>query len=165
MELRVRRWARASESTPGDLTDTAEGGGLICHTIEDRLRDGPKVQGQTAIPDGRYRVGLRTDSPKFAHYYERWDWYRGMPHVQNVPGFTWIYLHPGLDHRDSEGCILVGFDLEEYTVDGGVNHRIRSGTTRPAFEKVCRLIYAALDAGEEVWITIDDSDLDEMGES
>tara|TARA_R110000744_G_scaffold101210_5_gene195127 strand:- start:102 stop:311 length:210 start_codon:yes stop_codon:yes gene_type:complete len=69
-------------------------------------------------------------------------------------------MHPGLDHRDSHGCVLVGFDLEEYTVYDKPNHRIRSGTTRPAFEKVCKMIYAELDRGEEVWITITDPDLE-----
>lgn len=165
MELKLYRWAKGSESTAGDLLDIAEGGGLICKTVEDRIRVGEKVPGETAIPAGRYRLGLRTDSPKFAHYYDRWDWYKGMPHIQNVPGFQWIYLHPGLDHRDSEGCVLVGFDLEVYHVDGRANHRIRSGTTRPAFEKLCKIVYAAMDRGEEVWITVDDSDLDEIGEA
>lgn len=161
LELVLRRTRRCSESTPGDLLNVAESGGLVCHTIEDRIRTGPKVPGETAIPAGRYRIGLRTDSPKFAHYYDRWDWYRGMPHIQNVPGFEWIYLHPGLDHRDSEGCVLVGFDLEAYTVGGVENWRIRSGTTRPAFEKVCKLVYAAIDAGEEVWIAVHDPDPEE----
>jgi|TARA_R110000764_G_scaffold77440_5_gene154950 hypothetical protein len=160
MELLLARTDRGSESTSGNLSVSDEGGDRVCHTIEDRIRTGPKVHGETAIPTGRFRVGLRTDSPKFQHYYERWDWYRGIPHIQSVPEFTWIYMHPGLDHRDSHGCVLVGFDLEEYTVYDKPNHRIRSGTTRPAFEKVCKMIYAELDRGEEVWITITDPDLE-----
>jgi hypothetical protein len=135
---------------------TDEGGSHVCHTIEDRIRTGPKVAGETAIPTGRYRVLLRTDSPKFQHFYDRWDWYRGVPHIQDVPGFTFVYLHPGLDHRDSEGCVLVGVDIEEYTVGGAVNFRIRSGTTRPAFETLCKMIYASLDSDDDVWLTITD---------
>ena len=57
MELLLARTNRGSESTPGDLSVSDEGGSRVCHTIEDRIRTGPKVPGETAIPTGRFRIG------------------------------------------------------------------------------------------------------------
>ena len=48
MELLLDRTDRGSESTSGNLSVSDEGGDRVCHTVEDRIRTGPKVHGETA---------------------------------------------------------------------------------------------------------------------
>lgn len=57
-----------------------------------------KVQHETAIPTGKYKIVINT-SPKFG---------RILPRLLNVPGFNGILIHRGNTDKDSSGCILVG---------------------------------------------------------
>lgn len=77
--------------------------GQTLFTLEDRVpADGVKVAGKTAIPAGTYRVIL-TWSPRFK---------RILPLLIGNEAFekAWsgVRIHAGNDHRDTEGCILVG---------------------------------------------------------
>src|SRR5690606_33547703 len=99
MELLLARRGYTDEATEGDLFDMTDGvQEFLCYTLEDTVRDGPKVPGKTAIPTGRYRVAV-TMSPRFREW---------MPLLKDVPGFTGIRIHPGNTSADTEGCILVG---------------------------------------------------------
>ena len=95
MKLRLERYILKPKVTIGKLyvNDVFE-----CYTLEDTVRDGLKVYGETAIPYGVYLVAL-TMSPRFK---------RILPLVQNVPGFEGVRIHPGNKPEDTEGCILVG---------------------------------------------------------
>ena len=100
MELVLtRRWF-TEESTEGELTLEGE---RICYTLEDRLHEGPKIPGRTAIPAGRYELAL-THSPRFN---------RLLPLVQHVPDFSGVRIHAGNTPGDTEGCILVGEERVE----------------------------------------------------
>lgn len=74
----------------------------FCDTLEDTVRTlrraEDKVPGQTAIPEGEYRVRL-TVSAKFR---------RLLPLLERVPFFTGVRIHAGNADTDTEGCILVG---------------------------------------------------------
>lgn len=116
-----------------------------CFTLEDVVRlddpstpanEGAKVYGQTAIPAGTYEV-IVTVSPKFK---------KRFPRLVDVPGFTGILIHNGLDADDTLGCILVGSAI--------AGNSIKPGTTKPAFAKLMAQIEAALARGESVKITV-----------
>lgn len=100
MELLLARRDLAASYTIGDLYVD---GAFECYTLEDPVREGPKVYGQTAIPTGKYEVKL-TWSPRFK---------RELPLLLNVPGFEGIRIHAGNTSKDTEGCILVGQEKSE----------------------------------------------------
>jgi hypothetical protein len=95
MEIEVVRDTLTDKSSVGSIYVD---GLWHCHSLEDRVRSGPKVQGQTAIPCGRYEVVI--------DYSNRFK--RLMPHILEVPGFTGIRIHKGNTDKDVEGCIAVG---------------------------------------------------------
>ena len=117
------------ERTVGRLYVTPE-----CWTLEDEVRDGLKIPGQTAIPAGRYRVKM-TQSVRFN---------RMLPEVCDVPGFTYIRIHAGNTAADTAGCILVGTDR----TDDMILH------SRVALDRLCQKIHDAEARGEDVWLTV-----------
>lgn len=94
----------------------------ICDTIEDTDRGltqsmspsqikAVKVQSQTAIPTGTYKVTLDVISPKFSQkaYYRTFCGGR-LPRLIDVPGFDGILMHRGRTQEDSAGCIILGYN-------------------------------------------------------
>ena len=81
-------------------------GAFLCFTLEDQVRDGQKVPGETAIPTGTYPLVV-TLSNRFK---------RNLPLVVGVPGFEGIRLHAGNTISDTEGCILVGLTRDDTSV-------------------------------------------------
>lgn len=112
-------------------------GDLFCFSLEDAVRDGPKVQGETAIPTGKYAVTLK-DSPRFG---------ADTITIEDVPGFSFIRVHAGNTAKDTEGCPILGYKLTSTNV-------IQYGTTRPAVADMKVKIKKALSEGQKVWITV-----------
>lgn len=124
MEIRVeRKWPKAGYTIGNLYVNDAK----LCNTLEDEdrglMQSQPldyikynKVYGDTAIPKGRYRVDMRTVSPKFKS--KNWAQpYKGIvPRLVGVPGFDGVLIHPGTTSKDTLGCILVG----KNTIVGGV---------------------------------------------
>jgi hypothetical protein len=108
-------------------------GQFVCYTLEDIVRD-EKIFGQTAIPSGTYPVAI-TYSPHFE---------RDLPLLLNVPGYQGVRIHPGNTAADTEGCILPGRKTLGDTIS----------QSRAAFDVLYPLIQGAIDAGEDVSITI-----------
>ena len=134
MELKVQRIAKKPTYTIGMLYIDGE---KFCDTLEDRVRDlskEPKIKGQTAIPAGRYRIYL-TYSPRFK---------RILPLLDNVPQFTGVRIHRGNTHKDTEGCILVGYNRE-------VGKVLDSAATE---QRLMAVLQNAVNKGEQIYITI-----------
>lgn len=131
MHLTLQRTEHTADSTIGRLSIDGE---PFCYTLEDVVRDGPKVFGQTAIPAGLYQVVI-TFSPHFQ---------RDLPLLVNVPGFEGVRIHPGNTAADTEGCILVGMDKLADSI----------GHSRVAFDALFPKIQAAINAGEGVVIEV-----------
>jgi hypothetical protein len=102
LEILVVRTLFSQTATRGHLFVDDERWGF---TLEDRLRPfGQKVQGETAIPAGRYEVKLY-DSPHFG---------KRLPLLVNVPFFDGVLFHGGNRPADSEGCILIGREKKAF---------------------------------------------------
>ena len=95
MKLRLERFEYGSNYTIGKFYID---GTYHCFSLEDKVRTGEKVNGQTAIPNGTYSVIIDV-SIRFG---------KQLPHILDVPNFTGIRIHPGNTSKDTEGCILLG---------------------------------------------------------
>ena len=116
-----------------------------CYTLEDEKRT-VKVWGETCIPDGKYKVELRTEGGFHSRYLKKFgsDFHKGMLHVTNVPNFEYILIHVGNDDDDTAGCLLVGStaDKDKGFIGGSVK----------AYKEIYKEISEALLNGEEVYI-------------
>jgi len=132
IELTLARHEFTQAATLGSLYN---GRKYLCNILEDAIRR-QKIYGQTAIPNGRYRVNL-TWSGRFG---------RQLPLVADVPLFTGIRFHSGNWVEDTDGCLLPGFDKlrngEKITVYRSVE----------AMEKLILPLFQ--NPQEEVWLTI-----------
>lgn len=128
------------------------------YAIEDEPRE-EKVAGETRIPAGRYEVKLRTEGGMHARYKRRFGHkHVGMLHLQNVPGFEWIYIHPGNTDDDTEGCICPGLRKLDQS------HELRVLESRSAYWGIynamaAALYYAPADEKRRVWWQIVDMDM------
>lgn len=150
MEIEVKRIAKREKYTIGRLYVD---GVKVCDVIEDKDRGltsdmtlqqikNIKVNSQTAIPTGRYKVTLNIQSPTFSKkaYYK--NFCNGfLPRIQNVPGFDGILIHRGTNQDSSSGCLIVGYN----TVVGQVTD------SQKAFEKLYNILKSAKG---EIYITI-----------
>lgn len=106
-----------------------------CWTLEDTLRPpGVKVPKKTAIPFGIYPVTIGW-SPRFQ---------RLMPRVEAVPGFVGILVHNGNTEADTDGCILVGEERTEATIE----------RSRAALRRVMHALNTAKARGERTTLEI-----------
>ena len=136
MKLRLVRENTTDETTLGNLYMD---GIWFCHTLEDQDRrleaGGVKVRGKTAIPLGTYAVTIDW-STRFA---------KQMLHVLDVPQFEGIRIHAGNTIFDTEGCILLGEDVDR---DVLVHSRI-------AVNRLQHEVAQALDRAEAVNLTVE----------
>jgi len=106
MEIDVIRHEFQPKST---ISDFVINGNLMSNCLEDFDRmlnqSDPlnvilqkKVQNETAIPAGRYKVVI-----DYSDHFQK-----DMPHVLDVPGYEGIRIHRGNTDVDTEGCLLLG---------------------------------------------------------
>lgn len=106
-----------------------------CYVLEPTWRpNGEKVPGQTAIPEGRYRLS-RYHSPRLG--YE-------VLLLGGVPGFDGVEVHIGNYPVDTHGCLLPGLSRTTDEVDH----------SRLAFSALMETVGPALDGSDGVWLTV-----------
>lgn len=79
----------------------------LSDVLEDVVRDfgkhgEGKIKKHTAIPYGTYELKM-TYSPRFKQM---------MPTLLNVPYYSRILIHDGIDQNSTEGCLIVGFNKQ-----------------------------------------------------
>ena len=132
MKLKLYRKFLGSKYTIGKLFVNDE---YICDTLEDVVRsEGIKVYGETAIPCGVYEIVL-TMSPRFK---------KVLPLLLDVPHFEGVRIHTGNTEKDTEGCILVGYNKVKGKV---INSKI-------AFDKVMKYLELATINNEKITIEV-----------
>lgn len=117
MKLKLQRIFRGDKYTIGKFyIDNV----YFCDSLEDtcRIINGDcsmKIYGQTAIPEGDYHVE-----------YIWWDKHQKFyPHIKDVPCFTGIMIHSGINQDDTEGCILLGVNDVKGQLHNGLIHMDR----------------------------------------
>ena len=140
--LIVQRTHASADSQRTFGTVTADGK-FLCYTLEDQVREikgqpvaSWKVQNQTAIPIGIYSLTL-VSSPKFGP---------DTLSVNNVPGYQYIRMHPGNTELDTDGCLLLGLQINDAGIIGG--------TSRPGVAVVKAVVQGWIKAGNSVLVDI-----------
>ena len=148
MKLALKRYSDDGESTLGLFY---RDGHFSCYTIEDEHRD-VKVKGETCIPAGEYKVVYQevvTEMTK--RYRNKYSWFDKHLMLENVPGFTSIYIHVGNTDKHTDGCLILGDScISNVTKDGFV------GSSKDAFKRNYGIITQALDSGQDVTISVED---------
>jgi len=161
MKLEVLRISSQEDSTNGilfDITDNKRK--FLCYTIEDEYR-AAKVKGETRIPEGEYKLTLRTEGGFHSKYLSKYgaDFHKGMIYVNDVPGFEWILWHTGNTDESTMGCLIFGSNQTENITqkDGFV------GASVVAYKRVYPIVRDAILSGEEVTVNYVDYDHREGG--
>tara|TARA_B100000768_G_scaffold22593_1_gene20142 strand:- start:296 stop:733 length:438 start_codon:yes stop_codon:yes gene_type:complete len=141
MNILIDRYNSENDHTDGLLFIDCE---FICYTLEDEYRT-KKVYGETRIPDGVYRVSLRTVGGFHNRYSSKYPFHKGMLQIEDVPGFEYILIHTGNTDDDTAGCLLVGStaDKDKGFIGGSVK----------AYKELYPIVLSALERKEEVIIT------------
>ena len=137
LTLKQVRDTTAPGGTLGTLTAYVDGVQVYtCYVLEDpvRLPGAPKVYGDTAIPEGKYKVSV-TFSTKFQ---------KRLPLLWDIPNYKGVRYHGGNTKADTLGCPLLGTQLQS------LGEKPRIGICAPA---VNRLI-ALLDHYGEAWVEV-----------
>lgn len=146
MRYRLDRRPSVGSFTIGDVYRLGPVTGLksdrLWFTGEDEIREvagAPvaswKVPGQTAIPQGDYRL-IITVSTRLK---------RRTPRLVDVPGFSGILIHTGNNAHDTQGCIVPGLMTND------VDSVWQSGK---AYDLWYAEIETALLAGDLVWLEV-----------
>ncbi len=144
MILKLTRLKSDNRATIGvlELDDKVE-----CFTLEDAYHE-TKVKHKTRIPIGTYEIKLRDDGGMNVKYHNKFDFHKGMLHLQNVNNFEWVYIHIGNYDTDTSGCILVGNSANL------INKSI--GDSTKAYKEIYYKILKAYTQNKRVRITIID---------
>lgn len=150
MKLTVKRFADNGDTTLGILYVN---GIFNCFTVEDEER-AVKVQGETRIPNGIYKVGLRKEGGYHTKYAAQYgSMHKGMLCIYNAAGwkiekdgmsFQYILIHTGNTDEHTMGCLLVNDAVSGKTFTGS--------SSRDAYVDLYPVVASAIAKGDEVTI-------------
>ena len=148
VELHVKRVRQGKNSTLSELyIDHA----LVCYGLEDSVRD-KKIKGSTAIPAGRYKLEFNRYGGMNSRYSKLFPgFHRGMIELQNVPNYSYIYIHMGNNFSDTAGCLLVGNKMKYLKKIKEYETR----QSRDAYVSLYKRLAAAMEK-EEVYVVLQD---------
>lgn len=155
MKIRIRRIYMKADTTVGclQIENHEHKWEFVCDTIEPHAipweekpligqKAGKRIAGQTAIPEGKYRVKLCSSK---THK-------RFMPTLVRVPEFKTIVLRTGKTPEQSRGDILVG---RLRAVEGGhASDAPHLEDSLKTFNRLFSLIVNAIKDGETVWLEV-----------
>jgi len=135
--IKIKRLNATNQSTTGLFFID---GKFECFTLEDPYQC-QKIKGNTRIPCGIYKLSLRTEGKLNEKYIHKiGDGHKGMLWLNNVPNFSYIYIHIGNTVSDTSGCILVGDELiTNVERDGKVLNSTRA--YKRIYKKIVESIY------------------------
>ncbi len=147
MLIEVNRIKSDSDAT---LSTIFIDGRFECFGLEDEYR-ADKVAGETRIPQGRYKVGVRDVGGFHGRYSTKFpSFHHGMLQVMEVPGFEYILIHIGNTDEDTAGCLLVG-------QNGNTASELTVGSSTTAYKGLYNKCIQSALAGE-LWIQYRDLD-------
>jgi hypothetical protein len=141
MNILVKRYKSEKDFTIGKvyIDDQFE-----CYSLEDEKRD-VKVMHETRIPEGKYKIDLRTFGGHHEQYAKKFPaMHKGMLWVKDVPGFQDILIHIGNTDEDTSGCLLIGLNVDEAK---GILYN-----STAAYLRFYPKVLAAIEAKKDVWI-------------
>lgn len=148
----VWRYSSGKDSTLGLLMYTTGLPKFLCYTLEDEKRT-EKIFGKTRIPEGKYRLELKTWGG-FHQRYSSYDFHEGMLWLRGVPNFEDVLIHKGNDDEDTAGCLLLAnTSTENVTQRGFIGH------SAVAYERVYPFILDKLKKTDDVFIRYRNFDL------
>lgn len=122
-----------------------------CYTLENPVRL-KKIYGETAIPEGTYKIELYTKGKVHENYKQYYDkkygknWHKGVVLLRNVPEYLGVLIHVGNTLKDTDGCLLIGSKIDD---EHGIIYN-----SRAAYENLYPKIRDDLLKGKEVNINI-----------
>jgi hypothetical protein len=124
---------------------------FLCFLLEDQWR-AEKVSRETRIPAGRYRLRIR----KYGGFHDRYaarfpEIHVGMLEVVDVPGFTDILFHCGVDDDHTAGCLLTG----DVAIQN-VSQRGSIGSSADAYRRIYPPIALAAASEGGAFVTLQD---------
>ena len=150
MRIHVNRFVSDNATT---LSTIKANNNFICFGLEDQYRTGQKVLGETRIPEGIYKIKLRTIGGFHSRYSKVFDnMHKGMLELVDVPNFKYVLIHMGNTHEDTAGCLLTG------TTADSTNGKMRVNNSKRAYIKLYKHVVEHAVAGN-LDIRIEDDDL------
>ena len=142
MDLKLQRKRQIFDCTKGEFFID---GKKECDTLEDVHHDN-KIFGQTRIPAGTYEIALnKTAGMNKRTPYLHYSFHTGMLELLKVPNYTCVFIHIGNYAKDTEGCVLVGIDVE---------NKAMIGQSTATYDRVYKKISAAILKGDKCTLTI-----------
>jgi hypothetical protein len=150
----LRRLNEDHRATLGELLDAD--GRHLCHVLENRWMDNkPRV---SCIPPGIYPLRLRKEGGWHERLKARFPGiHKGAIELANVPGRTFILIHPGNTHKDTLGCILPGKAAQwpERVVDPSADPKARMHAVErstEAYSGIYRALLAAANWNQSIQV-------------